>query len=335
MKPRLGVIARGAAAAGLAAMHAPGVLADGTVWSVTSENDLFGGTDRHYTNGLRIERFSPEDRAFPFQRDLADLVPFIDLDRTRLRRGVGLTHAIFTPEDISREVPDPKDRPYAGWLAVSATAVAEQRLPGGDFIQDALQVNLGVVGPSALGEMVQENWHEWIDGVEPRGWDSQLRDEPGLEIVAQRLRGLKGPRLLGLETDLGLHGSIALGNVRTYAATGAMMRVGWDLDANFSPPRIRPALAGAGVYDPKDDFGGYVFAGVEGRAIARDIFLDGNTFRDSPSVDKESFVHEYQAGIAINIYAVQFAFSYVDRSKQFSGQTGRQRFGAISVSLTR
>jgi lipid A 3-O-deacylase len=333
LKKRLGFIARSIGAAGLF-IFAPHAAADGTVWSVTSENDLFGGTDRHYTNGLRIERFSPEDKAFPFQREIADFLPFIELERTTLRRGIGLTHAIYTPEDISADVPDPDDRPYAGWLAVSATAVAEQRLPGGDFIQDSLQVNLGIVGPSAMGEQVQENWHEWINGVEPRGWEYQLHDEPGLEIVAQRLRGLKGPRLLGLETDLGLHGSLALGNVRTYGAVGAMMRVGWDLDANFSPPRIRPALAGAGVYDPDDDFGGYVFAGVEGRAIARDIFLDGNTFRDSPSVDKKPFVYEYQAGIAINIYSVQVALSYVDRSEQFIGQTGRQKFGAISISLT-
>lgn len=312
-----------------------GAHGDGVSWSVTSENDLFGGTDRHYTNGLRIERFSPENKVHPFQRDVADFLPFIDLDRTTLRRGFGLTHAFFTPEDISAVEPDPTDRPYAAWLALSATVVAEQRLPSGNFIQDSLQINFGIVGPSALGDEIQQNWHRLIDGVEPRGWDRQLKDEPGVEILAQRLRGFEGPRILGLETDLGLHGSLALGNVRTYAAAGGMVRVGWDLGSNFSPPRIRPALAGAGVYDPSSPLGGYIFFGTEGRLIARDIFLDGNTFRDSPSVSKKPFVSEYQAGIAINLSAVQVALSYVDRSEQFEGQNGRQKFGAISISLTR
>ena len=32
------------------------------VWSVTSENDIFGGTDRNYSNGMRIERVSPANR---------------------------------------------------------------------------------------------------------------------------------------------------------------------------------------------------------------------------------------------------------------------------------
>jgi len=45
--------------------------------------------------------------------------------------------------------------------------------------------------------------------------------------------------------------------------------------------------------------GGYVFAGVEGRAVARDIFLDGNTFQKSPSVDKEPLVGELAVGAAL------------------------------------
>ena len=38
------------------------------VWSLTSENDLFGGTDRNYTNGVRIERVSPANDVFPVRR---------------------------------------------------------------------------------------------------------------------------------------------------------------------------------------------------------------------------------------------------------------------------
>lgn len=305
-------------------------------WSVASENDLFGGTDRHYTNGVRIERFSPTDKVHPWLRESARLIPFIDLERTELRQGLGLTHVIYTPEDISRVVPDSKDRPYAGWLALSLTGVATQRLEGGRVAQDSLQLNLGIVGPSALGEQVQTSYHQLINGVEPLGWDSQLRDEPGIELVAQRLETIPGPTLFGeIETDLAAHGSLALGNVSTYAGVGGMVRLGFDLDSSFGPPRLRPALSGAGVYDPSRSLGGYIFVGAEGRLVARDIFLDGNTFRDSPRVDRKPFVSDLQAGIAVNIGSVQVAFSYVSRSEQFVGQTGPQRFGAISISLTR
>jgi len=300
------------------------------VISMTSENDLFGGTDRNYSNGIRLERVSPADRVNPLLRETAELIPGLDLDRVSLRQGFALAHAIYTPEDISAETPDPQDRPYAAWLHASATVVASD-----ENTQDVLQLNLGVVGPSAGGEFVQANWHELINGVDPLGWDSQLKDEPGIEIIAQRLELFEGFKLpLGLETDYGVHVGGAVGNVRTYLATGGMARIGFDLDADFGPPRIRPALTGAGVFRPSQDLGGYIFVGVEGRAVARDIFLDGNSFRESASVsDRRDFVGDIQTGIAVYLGEVQVAFTYVHRTEQFVAQDGPQRFGAISISV--
>ena len=71
------------------------------VWSLTSENDLFGGTDRNYTNGVRIERVSPANDVFPVLNWAAERLPFLDLERRNLRQGLALSHAIFTPQDIT------------------------------------------------------------------------------------------------------------------------------------------------------------------------------------------------------------------------------------------
>ncbi len=307
------------------------------VWSLTSENDLFGGTDRNYSNGIRLERVRPANRITPGLKWVANRIPFLDLDRTELRQGFALSHTIFTPEDIEAEIPDPNDRPYAAWLYGSATVVGTTRLAERQIVQDVLQVNLGVVGPSAGGQFVQENWHDLIQAVEPRGWDSQLKDEPGIEITAQRLRQFEGPNLaLGLETDYALHGGVTLGNVRTYASAGALARIGWDLSSDFGPPRIRPALAGAGVFKPGQPFGGYVFAGFEGRAIARDMFLDGNLWRDGARVeDRRDYGADLQLGVALHQGDVQVAFTYVHRTEEFVNQGGPQRFGAVSVSIAR
>ncbi len=304
------------------------------VISVTTENDFFGGgTDRNYSNGVRIEQVSAADNVFPLLEWVADRLPWIDVSRTDLRQGFALSHAIFTPEDIHTTTPDPRDRPYAAWLALSGTVVATDA-----DTQDTLQVNLGMVGPSAAGEFVQNNWHKMIgiDGAD--GWDSQLKDEPGIEIIAQRLQMIDGPDLpFGLETDFGAHLGVALGNVRTYAATGLAARIGWDLDSGFGPPRIRPALAGAGDFIPgtvEDPMGGYVFVGLDARAVARDMFLDGNLWRDSARVfDRRDFVGDLQAGIAVHYRDVQLAFTYVARSEEFAYQDGPQRFGAFSISI--
>ena len=300
------------------------------VWSVTSENDLFGGTDRNYTNGLRIERVSPANEVFPVLNWAAESLPILDLERKELRQGLALSHAIFTPDDITRVQPDPDDRPYAGWLYLSGTVVASD-----DHIQDVLQLNVGVVGPSALGEFVQTNWHDLIEEQLPRGWDSQLRDEPGIELIAQRTALFDGPQLpLGLETDFGFYGGGAVGNVRTYAGTGLIGRIGWDLESDFGPPRIRPALSGAGTFSPEQPLGAYLFAGIDGRFVLRDMFLDGNALRDGPRVaDRNKLVGDVQTGIAVHVQNVQVAFTYVHRTEEFARQDGPQRYGAVSVSI--
>jgi lipid A 3-O-deacylase len=50
-------------------------------------------------------------------------------------------------------------------------------------------------------------------------------------------------------------------------------------------------MPGAAYFQtPKGGFGWCLFASFEGRAVARNIFLDGNTFTDSHSIDKKTFV---------------------------------------------
>lgn len=304
------------------------------VTSLTTENDVFGGgTDRNYSSGLRLERMSAADDVHPGLEWVAHRLPWLDLDRTELRQGFALSHVIFTPEDKTLLVPDPNDRPYAAWLNGSATIIASD-----ETTQDTLQVNIGIVGPSAGGEFVQNNWHKAIGVAAANGWPNQLRDEFGVEVIAQRMELFKGPDMpFGLETDFGLSVGAGLGNVRTYAATGLTARIGWDLDGSFGPPRIRPALSGAGDFKPGtkvDPMGGYFFFGVDGRAIARDMFLDGNLWRDGPRVnDRRVFVGDIQGGVAVHYGKVQVAFTFVQRSEQFVAQNGAQQFGAISFSV--
>ncbi|MEM6625496.1 MAG: lipid A deacylase LpxR family protein [Pseudomonadota bacterium] len=304
---------------------------DRGVTSIVVENDLFGGADRNYSNGLRLERFAPAKRAHPWLRRAASWIPGVDIEQTEVRQGWGIAHAIFTPEDIEAPIPDPNDRPYAGWLHFSGTAVATSR---DKWDQHAIQINVGVVGESAGAEFVQTEFHKLIDGKEPRGWDAELSDELGVELIAERLRRLRKTRVGPLEFDSAVFGGVTLGNVHTHASLGAMVRAGFDLDADFGPPRIRPALGGSGAYNPSDPLGGYLFVGLEGRAVARNIFLDGNTFVDGPRVDdRRDFVGDLQAGIALNAGPTQVAFTYVHRTEQFVAQRGPDRFGAVSVSL--
>lgn len=75
-----------------------------------------------------------------------------------------------------------------------------------------------------------------------------------------------------------------------------------------------------------------MFAGLDGRAVARNIFLDGNTFSDSHSVDKKPLVGDATAGVAFTLGDYRLSYSLNARSKEFDGQDGRSVFGAMTLS---
>ena len=66
--------------------------------------------------------------------------------------------------------------------------------------------------------------------------------------------------------------------------------------------------------------------------MARDIFLDGNTWRDSPSVDKETLVGDSYWGVGVILRQWQFTYTYVVRSKEFKAQREVNQFGSVAVS---
>lgn len=138
---------------------------------------------------------------------------------------------------------------------------------------------------------------------------------------------------LGLELDATPYVGGALGNAFTHVNSGVVLRFGDDLPADYGPPRIRPTLPGSDFFIPQQTFGWYIFAGIDGRVVGRNIFLDGNTFRDSPSVDKKWLVGEVTAGVAMTIGGVRVAYTHVIRSREYEGQDENDRFGALSVSL--
>lgn len=321
------------ALAALLLMPAGQVRAQGGGWSLTLgyENDVLGGTDRYYTSGLQIAARSPTS-------DPPGLLRWLDqrLDAWGwggdVRWGFGLGHQIYTPRDTLTPRPDPRDRPYAGFLygALVLQRQEERRA------LSTFELQLGVVGPSALGEFVQNNIHDLIKDYSANGWDRQLKDEPGVNLVFERIQRLPAPGLGRFEIDALPAVTLSLGNVATYAGAGVTLRVGQGLDADFGPPRIRPALVGSAFLDPRagETFGWYVFAGAQGRAVGRDIFLDGNSFRDSPSVPRRALVGDLSAGLVVHWRGLRLAYSQVFRSEEFYGQRGgAQSFGSLGFTV--
>ncbi|MBA4743098.1 MAG: lipid A deacylase LpxR family protein [Azoarcus sp.] len=293
------------------------------------ENDLFYDVDRHYTNGVRIAWVPDQSRPVPeWARDLAGLMPWYPESKT-IRYGYAFGQSLFTPSDIEVENPARGERPYAGWL-YGAIGLGVER----GRVVDQFGLSIGVVGPAALGEQTQKFVHKHIGSPKPLGWDTQLKNELGVVATWQRSwQGLARTRLLGHEADFSAHSGIALGNVFTYFGSGFMLRFGPSLPNDYGPPRIQPGLPGSSDFAPPRSFRWYAFAGAEGRAVGRNIFLDGNTFRDSRSVDKRRLVGDVQVGVVLDWRDARVAFTHVWRSREFHGQDGSDKFSAISLSF--
>jgi hypothetical protein len=291
------------------------------------ENDFFGGTDRYYSNGLMLRWDSPAttpegpvawlDRGFSWL-----------LGPGEFRWGLALEQTIFTPEEIRRRVPDPRDRPYAGHLVGSLNLERST-----ERVRTALSFQLGVTGAASGGEFVQNRWHDVINKYHAEGWDNQLGDEVTFGVLAERQWRIPGRRIAGLDTELMPTTSLALGTAYTYAGGGALLRIGDALGADWGPARIRPAISNSPLSRPQHDLGWYAFAGLGGRVVARNLFLDGNTFRDSPSVDRRPVVAEAQIGAAVLWRGMRLAYTHVWQSKEFNEQRGGQAFGSISLTV--
>lgn len=295
----------------------------------TLENDVFANTDRAYTNGFRFAYTTSETGTPEWLVNTVRSLPLFP-DAAPIRSSFAFGQSIFTPEDIERSDPDPDDRPYAAWLYGSAAFLADS----GDRL-DRLELQLGVVGPYALGEPVQNTVHGIIGSEKARGWDHQLNNEPGVILSYERTwRSAYVAAPFGIGFDLSPHVGVALGNVLTQASAGATMRLGYDLPADYGPPRIRPSAPGSDFFIPPSGFGWYLFASVEGRAVARNIFLDGNTFEDSPNVTKNPLVGDLQIGLAVTFGDVRLAYTHVYRTMEFEEQSDNiAQYGAFSLSV--
>ncbi len=304
---------------------------DNNYLSFSVENDAIGGgEDANYTSGIRLTYFDVETPMPPVIDELAEAVPTFDINTTT-STFFTLGQNIFTPSNIETRSAQPDDRPYAGWLygSVGLTTITKNHL-------DELEFTLGVVGPQSLAEQAQKLIHNNVtDSPSPKGWSNQLEFEPGLIASWQRrwpvwYTNNIGPFRLRAEPNI----NVSLGNIYTYAGTGATLTFGPFKDRiQDTPPRVRPAMAGTGFFDsPDNDLTWFLFTGFDGRAVARNIFLDGNTFKDSPDIDKNYLVGDANVGFAIAYDDYRIAYTLNYRTKEFEEQEDPAVFGSLTFS---
>ena len=321
-----------------------------SIFTFQVENDVFNRfspTDRDYTNGVRIGWLSPAHHRHAAGHGGAH--HRADLLR---RAAVGLRWSAASacrsartstrPTTSFTSQPIYNDRPYAAWLyasfALQYTYKRHDQKTGTDepVRLDTLQLDLGVIGPAAGGEFVQNNFHRLIGVAQANGWANQLHNEPTIGLAFER-RWRTGRTVViddpKLEVDFIPRIGAALGNVAIYGDVGGTARIGKNLRDDFGPTRARPALPGSEAFIGDGSFGWYLFAGVDGQVVGRNIFLDGNTDGNSLRVSHRPFVAEAQAGLAVTYRGVRFTYTQVLRTPEFYEQNRFTQFGSINVTF--
>lgn len=234
-----------------------------------------------------------------------------------------IAHLIYTPADKQTADPIPDERPYAAWLY----GAADFKYRKTETVQDTFGISIGIVGPHAQGEWVQNNFHDLIGDKRALGWDNQIGTEVGIILKLDRAYAVPLTKHFDLINNVGAH----LGNIFTQAYAGTILRAGYNLPDFFnSPDPIFPRLPRERDNPMLSIYG---FGGITGRAVLRNIFLDGNTFRDSQSVNKYPATAEGRLGFAVEYGLYRFSYCYFLALREYKEEDHLNPFGEISFSI--
>ncbi len=320
---------------------------------VQFDNDLLTGTDRGYTNGTRVafvREFGadrPDDNVL--QKGLYPLsgaTPDSPLHGWRLEGnqpqrfawGFGLTQLMFTPDDPSALSAPAGERPYAGWLGLECSL----HVKNSESVS-SVTLSFGTTGDASHAEETQEWVHTNISNSPIyQGWDSQVPGEFTLNLHfdhKRRANFLDFSQDWPVEFDGYYEWGAALGNFRTDAYLGSLLRAGYNLPAAYSTPRVQLGSYGHALFSKQDPHAPrlslYGFAGVRGSAVLHDITLDGPVFRNfDTGVNSEPFVGELLSGIGLRYAWAELSLSHTFRSNEFKGQDKNQEFGSVMLRLS-
>ena len=275
-------------------------------------------TDWYYTHGLKASAvlgWAPRLAKILGDQD-PEACPTGSHPDSCILTKVEFGQEIYTPASLFSASPPVRDRPYAGWLYVSA-AVANLK-PGQT---SSLAVEVGVTGKPSLAGPVHRWFHRALGKYEPQGWEYQI---PFELAFAFRYEANRTVSLLGEGKRPSLYleprGALELGTLRTGTTAGMSLRAGWNTTSSLegSGPRPKPLHA-------------ILELGAEGEFVLRDLFLDGSTWGYSVKAERVPLVGRLRGRIQVGWKGLGLEFGATRSTNQFRDQLGPHTVGTIKV----
>ncbi len=247
-----------------------------------------------------------------------------DTDNQWEMTGHTLGQMMVTPKDIKIADPDPNSAPYAGLLFLRSSYLAVHE----DYA-DQLSLTLGILGPSSGAEEVQKFVHKLVGANEPQGWDHQLKDEPVAQLSRSRVWRFAGEDTGSAQTDLLVLGEVAGGNLESGVGSAVIARYGQGLKQSFATAaQMTERMPNPIALDQ----GWHVYGGITGGYLYNQIFVNGNTFRDSPEADLRHWQHSFVGGASYSWQDWSLSLSYFQGSSLDKKGEARERYGSVSVA---
>lgn len=246
-------------------------------FSIRYENDIVFFTDQYYTSGtdinyaLLLKNGSALNKAFSKK----------SLDSAKVIARFNYGHKIFTPSKIKEPDVTKRDRPYAGWQALSATVTNFPR----ESAANRYTLEIGLVGEkSGMGNFQQ--WYHRKNGITtPLGWEYEIANEVVLNLGYNRKQNLVRRRVLDVNGEF----DVQLGNGISYAGIGALARIGRFnslINTAYTDSRLSNDIPAVGNSD-KEEVESFLFFGLKGDYVLNNIFIEGSIFNnESPHVEE-------------------------------------------------
>ncbi|TSD67541.1 DUF2219 family protein [Inquilinus sp. KBS0705] len=285
---------------------------------IQSDNDSFlaQGSDRYYTNGIYI-----------YYRHALDAGKNESLANKVL--GFEAGQKIYNAQ--SGGIPDVTylDRPFAGYLYAGASL----NLLYKNESNLKLSAKLGVVGPAAGGEPIQNFIHNTFGFYKLTAWQYQIRNDAELNLSAEYNKLLTR----GDWADVTFTSYANLGNGFTGAGLGPMLRLG-NFNQLFHSASTQSTASKNTVASPLHNHEFFFYYKPQANLVAYDATIQGSMFKDHPEpgtqeivLDKKPFVLSNDLGVNYTGGRFIFDFSVIFRSKEVKQMVRSQQWGSATL----
>ncbi len=307
--------------------------------------------DRYYTAGAGASLAWQAPWVDALLSKMPTIAGEFDPAKSAYAMGFAGNLTMYTPQhyELSQVIPD--DRPFAGYTyggLFFQRANRAAKLP----VYEALEVDVGILGPTSLAQNAQELVHHTFDYPYPRGWSHQVNDEVQFSLKYERRWRWDAwtppeswapwaPRLQVLP-----QAGLTAGTLLDEAHAGAVVRLGWNLPDDFGPGNL--AMPADFTYDVartndaftwedvlrKQSF--YFFVRPYGEVVGRNGLLEGDAFSDRDPVTRspEHAIFAVEYGLSHRFLKYfEFTYSWTDESPEFKGQRGWDSWGSIQFAF--